>query len=410
MIDNINFVILCIIIVILLVITSGVVFLYKVINSIRQEKIKQIFKNYSKNVYDVITGKKNVIDSSNIYILSDVINIYYSWVHGEEKKRLYIALKKLNFFDIAIKMVQKGNKVRKLRFAKVISIVGEEDELKTLLKISIKEPYLIDTTAEAIFKNIDEIQNLSVFKPYLKTIFLNIDKYPDSVRKRIEFFTVYGGEKIKDIILYVIKENPSDKVLISCLNIFSEIAALEDLEHIDFLINHPSPEVRSAFCRVIEKIGCRNCKEKLETLIKNENINFVKLRALRALSNVSSKGSLKYLLASLEDDWFYMRDFARKMLSEFGPVILNDLLKFYYTTNDKFARDKIREVFYSPVNFDYIIKSALNYRTEQEKDLALEIIKILKSSNPHCFYQRMKDEGFEYLITEKEVVNNECDI
>jgi len=208
----------------------------------------------------------------------------------------------------------------------------------------------------------------------------------------------------------VIKENPSDKVLISCLNIFSEIAALEDLEHIDFLINHPSPEVRSAFCRVIEKIGCRNCKEKLETLIKNENINFVKLRALRALSNVSSKGSLKYLLASLEDDWFYMRDFARKMLSEFGPVILNDLLKFYYTTNDKFARDKIREVFYSPVNFDYIIKSALNYRTEQEKDLALEIIKILKSSNPHCFYQRMKDEGFEYLITEKEVVNNECDI
>lgn len=43
MIDNINFVILCIIIVILLVITSGVVFLYKVINSIRQEKIKQIF-------------------------------------------------------------------------------------------------------------------------------------------------------------------------------------------------------------------------------------------------------------------------------------------------------------------------------------------------------------------------------
>lgn len=211
MIDNINFVILCIIIVILLVITSGVVFLYKVINSIRQEKIKQIFKNYSKNVYDVITGKKNVIDSSNIYILSDVINIYYSWVHGEEKKRLYIALKKLNFFDIAIKMVQKGNKVRKLRFAKVISIVGEEDELKTLLKISIKEPYLIDTTAEAIFKNIDEIQNLSVFKPYLKTIFLNIDKYPDSVRKRIEFFTVYGGEKIKDIILYVIKENPSIK-------------------------------------------------------------------------------------------------------------------------------------------------------------------------------------------------------
>lgn len=385
MIDNINFVILCIIIVILLVITSGVVFLYKVINSIRQEKIKQIFKNYSKNVYDVITGKKNVIDSSNIYILSDVINIYYSWVHGEEKKRLYIALKKLNFFDIAIKMVQKGNKVRKLRFAKVISIVGEEDELKTLLKISIKEPYLIDTTAEAIFKNIDEIQNLSVFKPYLKTIFLNIDKYPDSVRKRIEFFTVYGGEKIKDIILYVIKENPSDKVLISCLNIFSEIAALEDLEHIDFLINHPSPEVRSAFCRVIEKIGCRNCKEKLETLIKNENINFVKLRALRALSNVSSKGSLKYLLASLEDDWFYMRDFARKMLSEFGPVILNDLLKFYYTTNDKFARDKIREVFYSPVNFDYIIKSALNYRTEQEKDLALEIIKILKSSNPTVF-------------------------
>lgn len=208
----------------------------------------------------------------------------------------------------------------------------------------------------------------------------------------------------------MIKENPSDKVLISCLNIFSEIAALEDLEHIDFLINHPSPEVRSAFCRVIEKVGCRNCKEKLETLIKNEKINFVKLRALRALSNVSPKGSLKYLLASLEDDWFYMRDFARKMLSEFGPVILNDLLKFYYTTNDKFARDKIREVFYSPVNFDYIIKSALNYRNEQEKDLALEIIKILKSSNPHCFYQRMKDEGFEYLITEKEVVNNECDI
>jgi hypothetical protein len=307
-------------------------------------------------------------------------------------------------------MVQKGNKVQKLRFAKVISIVGEEDELKTLLKISIKEPYLIDTTAEAIFKNIDEIQNLSVFKPYLKTIFLNIDKYPDSVRKRIEFFTVNGGEKIKDIILYVIKESPLDKVLISCLNIFSEIAALEDLEHIDFLINHLSPKVRSAFCRVIEKIGCRNCKERLETLIKNENINFVKLRALRALSNVSPKDSLKYLLASLEDDWFYMRDFARKMLSEFGPVILNDLLKFYYTTNDKFARDKIREVFYSPVNFDYIIKSALNYRTEQEKDLALEIIKILKSSNPHCFYQRMKDEGFEYLITEKEVVNNECDI
>lgn len=410
MIDNINFVILCvIIIVILLVIISGVVFLYKVINSIRQEKIKQIFKNYSENVYEVITGKKSIIDLSNIYILSDVLNIHYSWVNGEEKKRLYIALKKLNFFDIAIKMVQKGNKVQKLRFAKVISIVGEEDELKTLLKISIKEPYLIDTTAEAIFKNIDEIQSLNVFKPYLKTIFLNIDKYPDSVRRRIEFFAVYGGEKIKDIILYVIKETPSDKVLISCLNVFSETAALEDLEHIDFLINHPSAEVRSAFCRVIEKIGCRSCEEKLETLIQNEKINFVKLRALRALSNISPKSSLKYLLASLEDDWFYMRDFARKMLSEFGPVILNDLLKFYYSTNDKFARDKIREVFYSPVNFDYIIKSALNYRTEQEKDLALEIIKILKSSNPHCFYQRLKDEGFEYLITDEEVVNNKCD-
>ncbi|BCS82043.1 HEAT repeat domain-containing protein [Anaerocellum diazotrophicum] len=402
MTNNINFVILCIIIiVILLVITSGVVFLYKVVNSINQKKIKQIFRNYSENVYDVITGKKNNIDSSNIYILSDIINIYYSWVNGEEKNRLYTALKNLNFFNIAIEMVQKGNKVQKLRFAKVISIVGEEDDLKKLLKISIKEPYLIDTTVEAIFKNIDEIQNLNIFKPYLKTIFLNIDKYPDAVRRRMEFFTVFGGEKIKDIILYVIKENPSDKVLISCLNIFSEIAALDDLEKIDFLINHPSAEVRSAFCRVIEKIGCRNCKEKLETLIQNEKINFVKLRALRALSNISPKSSLKYLLASLEDDWFYMRDFARKMLSEFGPVILNELLKFYYSTNDKFAKDKLREVFYSPENFDYIIKSALNYRTEQEKDIALEIIKILKLSNPYCFYQRLNDEGFEYLITEE---------
>jgi hypothetical protein len=97
MIDNINFVILCIIIVILLVITSGVIFLYKVINSIRQEKIKQIFKNYNKNVYDVITGKKNVIDSSNIYILSDVINIYYSWVHGEKKTAIY-SFEEIEFF------------------------------------------------------------------------------------------------------------------------------------------------------------------------------------------------------------------------------------------------------------------------------------------------------------------------
>jgi len=47
------------------------------------------------------------------------------------------------------------------------------------------------------------------------------------------------------------------------------------------------------------------------------------------------------------------------MLSEFGPVVLKELLTFYFSTNDKFAKDKIREVFYSPVNFEYIIKSFL---------------------------------------------------
>uniref|UniRef100_A0A7C5V1V5 HEAT repeat domain-containing protein n=1 Tax=Caldicellulosiruptor owensensis TaxID=55205 RepID=A0A7C5V1V5_9FIRM len=402
MIDSINFVILCVIcIVILLIIASGIVFLYKIVNSIRQEKIRQVFKNYSKIIYEVITGKRSILYAENFYLLSDVINTNYLWIDGEEKRNLYVALRNSNFFDFAIDKIQKGNRAQKLRFAKVFSVVGGEDELKMLLNISIKNPYLIDITAVSIFKNIDKIQDLGKFKPFLKTIFLNMDKYPYAIKRRIEFFAVYGGEKIKDILFYVIKENPSDKVLISCLNIFSEILTFEDLEHIDFLINHPSPEVRAAFCKVIEKIGYINSTEKLETLINNEEVNFVKLRALRALSNVSPKSSLKYLLSALEDDWFYMRDFAKTMLSEFGPVVLKDLLTFYYSTNDKFAKDKIREVFYSPVNFEYIIKSFLNYRTDYEKNLALQIIKILESSNPQCFYQRLKEEGYDYLITRK---------
>ncbi|ADQ03887.1 hypothetical protein Calow_0286 [Caldicellulosiruptor owensensis OL] len=402
MIDNINFVILCVIVIlIILIVTSGIVFLYKIVNSIRQERIRQIFKDYSKIVYEVITGKKRIANIENFYILSDVINLNYSWIDEEEKENLYITLKNSNFFNFALNKIQKGNKAQRLRFAKVLSIAGGEDELKILLNISIKNPYLIDITAEGIFKNIDKIQDLGKFKPFLKTIFLNMDKYPYAIKRRVEFFAVYGGEKIKNILFHVIKENPSDKVLISCLNIFSEILTFEDLEHIDFLINHPSPEVRAAFCKVIEKIGYINSAEKLETLINNEEVNFVKLRALRALSNVSPKSSLKYLLYALEDDWFYMRDFAKTMLSEFGPVVLKDLLTFYYSTNDKFAKDKIREVFYSPVNFEYIIKSFLNYRTDYEKNLALEIIKILESSNPQCFYQRLKEEGYDYLITIK---------
>jgi len=402
MIDSINFVILCVIcIVILLIVTSGIVFLYKIINSIRQGKMRQVFENYSKIVYDVITGKRSIISAENFYLLSDVINTNYPWIDGEEKKNLYVALKNSDFFDFAIDKIQKGNRAQKLRFAKVLSVVGGEDELKMLLNMSIKAPYLIDITAEAIFKNIDKIQDLNIFKPFLKTVFLKMDKYPYAIRRRIEFFAVYGGEKIKDILFYVIKENPSDKVLISCLNIFSEIATLEDLKNIDFLINHSSPEVRAAFCKATEKVGCINCAEKLETLINNEKVNFVKLRALRALSNVYPKSSLKYLLSALEDDWFYMRDFAKNMLSEFGPVVLKELLTFYFSTNDKFAKDKIREVFYSPVNFEYIIKSFLNYRTDYEKNLALEIIKILESSNPQCFYQRLKEEGYDYLITIK---------
>jgi len=44
-------------------------------------------------------------------------------------------------------------------------VVGGEDELKMLLNMSIKAPYLIDITAEAIFKNIDKIQDLNIFKP-----------------------------------------------------------------------------------------------------------------------------------------------------------------------------------------------------------------------------------------------------
>lgn len=402
MVDSINFVIACIVvIVILLIITSVVIFLYKMINNLRQEKTRQIFENYSKEVYEIITGKKNGIDAKNLYILSDAININYSWIAEEEKWFLNSALKNINFFDFAIKKVQRGNKAQKLRFAKVISIVGGEEELKALLRISIREPYLIDIMAEAIFKNIDKIENISIFKPYLKTIFLNLDKYPDAVRRRIEFFAVYGSEKIKDIIMQIVKEKDSEKVLISCLNVLSEIATLDDLENIDHLLEHPSAEVRATFCRVLEKTGCRHCEQKLKKFIENEKINFVKLRALKALSGISPKSSFKYLLSALEDEWFYMRDFARKMLSKFGPIVLNELLAFYRSTTDKFAKDKIIEVFYSPENFEYLIKCAFNYRTEQEKNLALEIIEILESTNPRCFYQRLKDEGYEYLITKE---------
>jgi len=116
MIDSINFVILCVIcIVILLIVTSGIVFLYKIINSIRQGKMRQVFENYSKIVYDVITGKRSIISAENFYLLSDVINTNYPWIRWEEKKNLYVALKNSDFFDFAIDKIQKGNRAQKLR-------------------------------------------------------------------------------------------------------------------------------------------------------------------------------------------------------------------------------------------------------------------------------------------------------
>lgn len=398
MINQMTFIILYIVVIVVLMIISSVaLIIYKLIRSIKGVKIKKIEEYYRNQIFEVVNFQREKFDIEDFKILTDVISQYFSWVSGEEKTLLYNALKKAGFIDFLIEKTKKSNKVLQLKCVKVLGIVGTQYEIKEILDFSLARPHLLEVIVEAVFKVLSDIDEIEAYRVFVEVLFSNIYIYPEGVRRKIQFFAVMAGNKIKDVVFDVMRETKSEAVIITCLNILSEIASFEDIQKIEPFLDHSSPEIRAAVCKVFEKTGYISSVDKLINLIEKEKVYFVKLRALRALSEISEEDAVDYLLKSLEDEWFYIRDFAQRALSEFGFKIFDRLLEFYYKTGDRFAKDKIIEIFYNHNNFNYLIKGFLGKISMIEKEKVYEIFKILNDANQNCFERRLKDEGYYYI-------------